>query len=285
MRGVIIKGIGGFYYVSVEGQIYCCSARGRLRYDKIKPMVGDMVEIKVQSAETFEGVIEKILDRRNQFVRPPVANIDQIAVVLAAAQPEPDFFVIDKLLVQAEHEGIDVIICANKTDIADADYIAKVYESAGYKTILLCARDGGGIDNLRRQLGGKTTAFAGNSGVGKSSILNALGLELEVGEVSKIERGKHTTRHSELFSIGDNGLVIDTPGFSLLDVVDVKAESLGDYFREFDGLPPCEFKDCAHVNCGGCSVIDAVERGEIAGTRYDSYVQLYDILKKKKKWE
>lgn len=282
INGVITKGIGGFYYVATDTGLVECSARGRFRKQKIKPYVGDYVNIIVDGAQ---GVIEEILPRKNNLIRPPVSNIDQIVVVIAATMPQPDLFVVDKLILQAEKNGIDAIVCVNKTDLANPEEILKTYQSAGYEAIAVCALDNHGMEPLKKRLQGKITAFAGNSGVGKSSILNALGFSLETGEISRIEHGKHTTRHVELMPFGVGGFVIDTPGFSLLDISDIRAEELAHFYPEFRDLAPCGFLDCAHIGGKGCSVIQAVENGSIASTRYESYVTLYNELKKIKEWE
>ena len=278
--GIIIKGIGGFYYIALpNGLVVECSARGKLRRQKIKPMVGDNVSITIPEGCTKDGAIESISPRCTYLLRPPVANVNQVAVVLATASPLPDLFVIDKLIVQAEKKGIEPIICVNKTDIAEGEDIIKIYKKAGYKVFPLSAAKGEGVRNLSLALDGKITAFAGNSGVGKSSILRELGFDAPVGSVSRIERGKHTTRHVELFPLPNGGFVIDTPGFSLLDLEDISKHELATYFRDFDLKEECAFRDCNHLGSDGCAIVKALEKGHIAASRYESYQKLYNILK------
>lgn len=286
-EGVIVKGIGGFYYVSSGDKVYECRARGKFRKQGIKPMVGDRVKITIDGGSN-EGAVEEIEHRKNSLVRPPVANIECIVIVVAAARPQPDYFMIDKLIVTAEKNKIDVIIAVNKTDIQSADEISYVYSNSGYDVLPVCAYTGDGVEKLKDRIKGKITAFAGNSGVGKSSLLNRFGLELETGDISKIERGKHTTRHVELFEIEGGTYVIDTPGFSILDVSYIECSELKNYFAEFRVFEDkCRFAGCNHFGTKprDCAVAAAVEKGEIAAGRYNSYCQLYDVLKEVKKWE
>ncbi len=282
-RGIITKGIGGFYYVATDdGNVVECRARGKLRKMKVKPYVGDRVNITVVGDQ---GAVEEVLPRKNSLIRPPVANIDRIAVVIAAAMPSPDFFVMDRLITYAEHRGIEVVVCVNKTDLASPDEVISVYESAGYQVIPVCAAEDKGFEPLKQLLSTGVTAFAGNSGVGKSSILNSLGFDLETGSVSRKEHGRHTTRHVELMPFGDGGFVIDTPGFSLLDMTELRASEIPDCFREFKNLESCGFGDCMHLGAKGCSVIKAVEEGKIAPSRYESYKAIYNELKDIKEWQ
>lgn len=287
INGTIIKGIGGFYYVATERGIIQCRARGKLRKAKITPAVGDMAQISIVSENPLEGALEGIGERKSFLVRPPVANIDCVVVVIAAASPAPDYTLADKLTVTAEKAKIEVIIAVNKTDIASPDDAISIYEKAGYKTVRVCAESGGGIDGLKALISGKITALAGNSGVGKSSLLNRLGFDVETGSVSKIERGRHTTRHAELFPLDTGGFVIDTPGFSLLEVNDIKADELKEYFPEFGKCEECRFAGCLHVGAKSkdCAVVRAVSEGEISQTRYNSYTALYDTLKSVKEWD
>lgn len=288
INGVITKGIGGFYYVSTETGIYECRARGKFRKQGIKPMVGDKVKITVVNESPKEGAVDEIEPRSNYLVRPPVANIECIVIVVAATHPQPDFFMIDKLIVTAEKIGIDVVIAVNKTDLQSDNEVRQIYEKSGYDVFALCAATGDGVDKLKTRIKGKITAFAGNSGVGKSSLLNHFGLNLETGDISKIERGKHTTRHVELFETENGTYVMDTPGFSILDISDVDCDELKTLFKEFNKYQDnCRFADCNHFGTKprDCSVAEAVEKGEIPETRYDSYKQLYDTLKEIKKWE
>ena len=287
LTGVITKGIGGFYYVSTERGIVECRARGKMRKQKITPMVGDKVEITIVNEDPFEGALEEISPRTTYLIRPAVANVDTVVIVIAATSPNPDFFMIDKLIVTAEKSDIDVIIAVNKTDLLNPDKIIEMYSSAGYRVTPICASTGEGIEELKKLIQGKITAFAGNSGVGKSSILNCLGFTLETGVVSKIERGKHTTRHIELMPLNGGGFVMDTPVFSLLEITNVKANELKNLFNEFEIYNNnCRFDDCVHI--GGkpkdCAVLSAVEQGLIGDSRYKNYTALYDTLKDIKEW-
>ena len=288
MTGTIVKGIGGFYYVDTERGIVQCRARGKMRREKILPLIGDNVTITIASESPLEGAIDEILPRKNSLIRPPVSNIDVVVIVIATASPAPDFFVIDKLIASAEKVETDIVIAVNKTDLSAADDIIKAYKPAGYTVIPLSAANGSGIDSLKRAISGRTAAFAGNSGVGKSSILNYFGFELETGEVSKIERGRHTTRHVELMAGENGGFVIDTPGFSLLELTSVTAEDLDCLFAEFEQYKnQCSFKNCRHFNVSKteCAVVKAVMDGNIPQSRYDSYCQLYDKLKDVRAWD
>lgn len=284
MRGIIVKGIGGFYYVkTADGCLVECKARGIFRKNGIKPTVGDEVEIENAS-------IDKILERRSYLVRPSVANIDNLIIVIAAANPEPDLLLTDKLTVAALASGITPVICVNKTDLASADEIVKVYEKAGFRVIAVSAAENIGRDELLRITDGKISAFAGLSGVGKSSILNLMtDFDAETGEISRINRGKHTTRHVELFQLNKDTFILDTPGFSSLalsDICDVKANELADYYPEFDDTDgECRFKGCSHINEPDCAVKKLVENGKVANSRYDSYKILYEQLKLIKDWE
>lgn len=280
MTGIIVKGIGGFYYVKdSDGNIEECRARGLFRKENIKPMIGDRVTVE-------NGSLTKIEDRRNFLIRPPVANIDNLVIVVAAASPSPDFTLIDKMLINAEIAEISPIICINKTDLANYDEIENVYTLAGYPVVTVCAGNNEGTDKLSPYLKGKTTAFSGLSGVGKSSILNIITQsKMETGNVSdKIQRGKHTTRHVELIELEIGGFALDTPGFSSLEVEGIKANELWEYFPEFKA-DSCRFKGCSHINEPGCGVKDKLSKGKIAESRYQSYCELYDKLKKIKDWE
>ncbi|MGN1098672.1 MAG: ribosome small subunit-dependent GTPase A [Clostridia bacterium] len=285
--GKIIKGIGGNYYVSTEDGIVLCRARGKLRREELSPIVGDRV--CVLPVGGGEGSIQKIYPRKNFLIRPSVANIDSLVLVCAAAAPDPDFTLIDKLLVIAGSKDIEGVVCINKTDLVSEEQAAEfaaVYEKAGYKTVIACAKEGRGADELIPLISGKTVAFAGLSGVGKSSLLSLItGRELTVGDISKIERGKHTTRHVELIA-AHGGYVFDTPGFSRLEVEGVRADELRMLFPEMARLEgECRFRGCAHISEPGCAVGEALERGEIAPSRYESYKALYNILKDIKEWE
>ena len=287
MQGIIFKGIGGFYYVKAENNlIYECKARGIFRKDKIKPMIGDRVEIEI--IDETHGNIEKIMERTSQLIRPPVSNIDLLVVVIATTNPDPDFYFIDKLLVMAEARGIKPSLCINKTDISSAEKIKEIYKNTGYPVFEACAKENKLPDDLYDYLKGKTTAFAGLSGVGKSSLLNLLVDEdLETGAISdKIQRGKHTTRHVELFELKNGGYVLDTPGFSSFEAEIMTPQELSDYFPEMSEFKNgCRFSGCAHINEPDCIVKNAVKDGFISQSRYESYSKMYDTLKQIKQWE
>ena len=290
MQGKIIKGIAGFYYVHVvHSGIYECKAKGVFRNKKIKPLVGDNVEFEILDEENRIGNIINIYDRENELIRPAVSNISQALVVFAIANPMPNLNLLDRFLVMMERNGIDTIICFNKIDLVDEEEILKlrdIYVKAGYHVMFTSTKENMGIEEVLRVIDGKTTAFAGPSGVGKSSLLNALIPEAnsQTGEISeKIKRGKHTTRHTEIFNVSDDTYLMDTPGFSSLYVNDFEKEELKDYFREFieynDG---CRFTGCVHVNEPDCLVKEAVENGEISQSRYDNYILMYEEIKNKK---
>lgn len=287
MNGIIVKGIGGFYYVkTADGSEYECRVRGIFRKEHITPMIGDYVEIKENGSG--KGSVEKIYERRSSLVRPPVANIDTMILVVAAAEPDPNIFLIDKMLVNAEIADIRPVICINKSDIVCRDDIAKIYRTAGYTVIETSAERGEGIVELRDVLKDKVTAFAGLSGVGKSSLLGIITHEtLETGAVSeKIGRGRHTTRHVELFELPGGGYVLDTPGFSSLEVEGISAGDLWQYFPEMaQAANKCRFRGCSHINEPGCAVKELVENGQMAGSRYESYKEMYNKLKQVKEWE
>ena len=285
MRGRIYKGIGGFYYVSVGNEIVECKARGKFRKEHITPMIGDEVEIEVKNSK---GYIIEIYERKNSLIRPAVANIDLIVVVVAVKDPDPATSVIDKMLVNAEINGIDVVVCINKSDLADTKELEDIYTRAGYKTVCVSATEKDGLSELFAVIRGKTAAFAGVSGVGKSTILSHItGVELETGEVSdKISRGKHTTRHVELFKIDGGGYVLDTPGFSSVEMEDVSAQNIGEYFPEIaEASRKCRFRGCAHIDEPDCAVKSNVSDGLIPQSRYESYKELYEIQRGKKIWK
>ena len=285
--GKIIKGVGGSYLVDTADGLVECSARGKLRRTELIPMVGDRVSVSVGKDNT--GSIDKICPRKNFLIRPPVANIDILLIVCAAASPEPDFTLLDKLLAIASGKDIEGVVCVNKTDLAPgekAGEIADIYKRAGYRTLIACARENTGIDDIIGLIPGKTVAFAGLSGVGKSSLLSLVTeRSLAVGGVSRIERGRHTTRHVELIQ-AHGGYVLDTPGFSRLEVGGIKARDLRLLFPEMARLEgQCRFRGCTHTAEPDCAVIDALEKGDIARSRYDSYKQMYEALKEIKEWE
>ena len=288
-QGVIMKALSGFYYVDLEGRTITCRGRGKLRHEKIKPLVGDRVEITVAPDDT--GTVDAVLPRKNCFSRPAVANVDQMVILAAGVNPITDPFLIDRLTAMAESKGCDVILCFNKCDMDRCDALRTIYEAAGFPTVTLSAMTGEGVDRLRQLLAGKVSVFTGNSGVGKSSLLNALEptFALETGEVSeKLGRGRHTTRHVELFRVA-GGLAADTPGFSSLDAQSLELpgkEDLAHSFREFrEHLDQCRFVGCSHRKEAGCAVLAAVEAGQIAEGRHKSYCRLYDEAQEIKPWE
>ena len=290
MQGKIIKGIAGFYYVYGEDEmLYECKAKGVFRNKKIKPLVGDNVEIEILDEGNRIGNIINIYDRENELIRPAVSNISQALVVFAIANPMPNLNLLDRFLVMMERNEIDTIICFNKIDLVDEEEILKlrdIYVKAGYHVMFTSTKENMGIEEVLRVIDGKTTAFAGPSGVGKSSLLNALIPEAnsQTGEISeKIKRGKHTTRHTEIFNVSDDTYLMDTPGFSSLYVNDFEKEELKNYFREFiEYNNGCRFTGCVHVNEPDCLVKEAVENGGINRSRYDNYILMYEEIKNKK---
>ncbi len=292
MQGKILKGIAGFYYVYVvESGVYECKAKGIFRKDKIKPLVGDNVEIEVLSQENKIGNIVCILPRKNELIRPAVANIDQALVIFAVTEPMPHFNLLDRFLIMMERKEIPVTLCFNKKDIAqepEINELKNIYQSCGYPIIFSSALQEENIDEIKRQLKGKITAVAGPSGVGKSSIINRLqsSIQMETGEISKkIARGKHTTRHSEFIKIDEDTFIMDTPGFSSLYVNDFEKSELKYYFREFEPYEgKCRFQGCDHVHEPGCAVKEALEAGEIHKVRYEDYLEMYKELQEKKRY-
>ena len=285
--GRIIKSLSGFYDVQTDNKVITCRARGHMRRGS-SPLVGDMVEISVEKGK---GMLEKILPRRNSFVRPAVANLDLLVVFAANVNPITEPFLIDRVAAIAGDQEVPVCICVNKCDMDPAEDLASIYRKAGYTVIQTSAETGLGVEELREILSGKFAAFTGNSGVGKSSILNALepGLNLQVGEVSeKLGRGRHTTRHVQLYQVGD-ALIADTPGFSSFDTDQMEVilkENLQYAFPEFGRyLGQCQFRDCSHRAEPGCAVTDALKAGQIGKSRYDSYLRLYEKASQINEWE
>lgn len=291
MKGLIVKGIGGFYYVQTERGLVEARGRGIFRKQGITLCVGDYVDVSLLDEAENKGVIEEIFPRKNQFVRPPIANIDTFIIVFAASSPKPNYPVIDKFLVTAETKEIEAVICINKCDLVsydEAEQIRAIYDKV-YKVILTSSKTGEGIPELKTVLRGKKAAFAGPSGVGKSSLLNMLHPKaaMQTGEISrKTERGRHTTRHVELFSVDGGGSLFDTPGFTSFELDDeIDEADLGQYYREFTQYSSmCRYDDCRHIREPGCAVKKAVQAGEINEMRYRSYVSLCEELKNKKKY-
>lgn len=292
MQGKIIKGIAGFYYVHVAGSgIYECKAKGIFRKENKKPLVGDNVEIDVLDEKDMEGSLVRILPRKNELIRPAVANVDQALVVFAAAKPDPHLNLLDRFLVMMERKEIPAVLCFNKKDIADGPRIADledIYRGCGCRIIFTSAEKKENIRQLKEILEGKTTTVAGPSGVGKSSLINLLQseIQMETGSISeKIERGRHTTRHSELIAIDGDSYIMDTPGFSSLYTNDFEKEELKHYFPEFFPYEgQCRYNGCDHVHEPDCAVKEAVDAGRIHRTRYDSYLDMYEELKAKRRY-
>lgn len=296
IKGKIIKGIAGFYYVKANDTIYECSARGRFRNQEVSLLIGDDVEIEIEHKESLRGTyktasIEKVLPRRNKMVRPPVANVDQAIIVFSVNYPKPNLDLLDRLLILVQEQEIEACICINKVDTdEDEAYrrIEKIYEQVGYTVIPTSATKHRGLDLLNERLKDKTSFFVGNSGVGKSTLLNAVqpSLGLETGALSdKINRGKHTTRHVELMPLEMGGYVLDTPGFSSVSLEHLEAEDLKNYYKEFyDYEGTCKFTGCSHIHEPRCGVKEAVEKGIIHPQRYDGYVATYKQLKDIRRW-
>lgn len=288
MKGIIIKAISGFYYVEAGNQLYECKARGIFRKNGISPLIGDRVEISVADSK---GIVESIESRKNQLLRPPLANLDKLFIVSAFSTPAPNPLIIDRLISIAEHKEIEPIVVFNKSDLGDFDELREVYSTAGFKTFVVSCENGKGFNDMLSSFDGCISAFTGNSGVGKSSILNYLipDLSIETGEVSeKLGRGRHTTRHVELYHVS-NGYIADTPGFSSIDFERCEVilkEDLPDTFREFKPyLGECQFTSCSHITEKGCAVIKAIADGEISQSRHSSYCTIYNEIKGLKSWE
>lgn len=292
MKGKICKGIAGFYYVhDGHSRIYECKAKGIFRNQKIKPLPGDDVEFDILSEEEGEGNITAILPRKNQLIRPAVTNVDQAVVVFALTSPEPNFNLLDRFLISMEQQALPVVICFNKMDLDDAKKTAECearYRDSGCHMVFTSVAQEEGLEEIRELLRSKTSVLAGPSGVGKSSLMNYLQPKaaMETGSVSeKIQRGRHTTRHSELFYLEENTFLMDTPGFTSLNVTGIEAEALHHYFPEF--LPyeeNCRFLDCVHVGEQVCGIKEAISEGRICRGRYENYLQIYQELKDRKKY-
>ena len=292
MQGKIVKGISGFYYVHVvESGIYECKAKGIFRQQKMKPLVGDDVEIDIISEEKKTGNVAAILPRKNALIRPAVANVDQALLIFAAASPNPNFNLLDRFLVMMGRQDVPVILCFNKCDLITEEQkqeIEAIYEVSGCKILFVSAKKELGLKELQEILEGKTTTVAGPSGVGKSSLINLLAPEacMETGEISKkIERGRHTTRHAELIQLKGDGYIMDKTGFSSLYLPEMEKEELQDCYPEFAAFEPyCRFQGCSHISEPDCGVKEALSEGKIHPVRYENYCQLYGELKDRKKY-
>ena len=295
MQGKIIKGIAGFYYVHVEAcGIYECKAKGIFRNKKIKPLVGDNVLIDVIDEDNKKGNISDILERKNELIRPASANIDQAMVIFAVKSPEPNYNLLDRFILMMDYQDVPTVVVFNKTDLVeekDIEELRKIYEKCGCKVIFISAYDNTGIDILMDTLK-DTTILAGPSGVGKSSLTNIIlpdrkeeGEISKTGDVSRIGRGRHTTRHSEIFNVTGSTYICDTPGFTSLNLPELEKEQVRFYFNEFDEYEgTCRFNGCVHINEPDCAVKMAVEKGVISRRRYTSYVELYEEIKNQKKY-
>lgn len=289
LEGIIIKGIGGFYYVEAVGEIYECKARGVFRKSGIKPLAGDRVSITVN--EKAENTIDEIHERKSVLPRPPVANVDRLFIVSSVREPKPVLLIIDRLTALAVNKGIEPIVVFTKNDLADADEYVEIYRKAGIKTFAVSCETNEGVSEIRAELKNHISAFGGNTGVGKSSLLNAIdpSLSLKTGEISdKLGRGRHTTRHSELFKV-EGGYVADTPGFSSFETEEtelIMKDDLPFAFKEFEPyIGQCKFTSCLHMKDKGCRIIQAVEEGEIPVSRHESYCAMMEQAKNIKEWE
>lgn len=290
LQGVIIKALSGFYYVSVADRCYECRARGRFRKTGETPLVGDRVLVLPEGEE--KGVVSDILPRRNSFLRPAVANLDALVILASCSIPVTDPFLIDRMTAIAVRQGVASVICVNKSDLSAPEPLADIYRAAGFPVVCTSAETGAGIEALRELIRGKTVAFTGNSGVGKSAILSRLcpSRRIETGEVSqKLGRGRHTTRHVELYPLGEDSYAADTPGFSSFDLEQMDAISKQELEQLFPDFAPylgqCRFPDCSHRSEPDCGVLAAVSRGEICLSRHKSYLRLYEAAMQIKPWE
>lgn len=290
MTGKIIKGIAGFYYVLADSSVYECKAKGIFRKDKKKPLVGDWVEIEILDMKEMTGNLVSILPRTNELIRPAVANVDQAMVIFALEKPKPNIALLDRFLLMMEWQRVQTIICFNKEDLvrqAEVSSLENVYKSCGYEVLVSSAATEEGVEGMRAKLEGKTTVVAGPSGVGKSSLTNLLQehVQMETGEISqKLKRGKHTTRHSQVIPVNADTFLMDTPGFSSLDTIDVPKEELRFYFPEFGEYEgQCRFNGCLHVDEPDCAVKQGVASGTISASRYENYKMFYKELKEKER--
>lgn len=291
MRGKIIKGIAGFYYVHTSSGLFECKAKGIFRKDGIKPLVGDDVEMEIVDEAGLVGNIVKILPRQNALIRPACANIDQALVIFAIVKPDPNYNLLDRFLISMEKQNLPAVICFNKKDIAtkeEQQELYNAYHGCGYQVLFVSGAMGQGLEEIHSCLYGKTTVVAGPSGVGKSTIINALypQANMETGEISrKIERGRHTTRHAQLFALSDDTFIMDTPGFTSLSLGEMEKEELQGFYPEFAQYEKeCRFGGCAHLSEPVCGVKAALAEGKISRVRYDNYAMLYEELKNRKKY-
>lgn len=291
MRGRIVKGIAGFYYVYAEqAGLFECKAKGIFRKERQKPLIGDLVEIEILNQEEHIGNVTEIYPRKNELIRPQVANIDQALIVFALTKPVPNFLMLDKLLLQYKWQNIPILICFNKEDLvseSEVHLVCGTYQNSGCTVIVTSVKSGKGIGKLQALLDGKTTSVAGPSGVGKSSLINCLQtvVTMETGSISeKADRGKHTTRHSEIIRISECTYITDTPGFSSFELLGLDCEDVADYYEEFTNFKTCRFQPCSHTHEPDCGVKAAVEAGKIDRGRYEGYVQIYKELKKQRRY-
>lgn len=294
-KGKITKGIAGFYYVYVPDKgMYECKAKGIFRKDRVKPLVGDDVSIQMLSEDTRTGNICEILPRKNSLIRPAVANIDQAMVIFAIRKPDVNLNLLDRFLIQMEQQKLNTVICFNKADLEDGDgpdsrEMAEIYKKAGYHTLVISAKSDESMEQVLECLKGRTTTVAGPSGVGKSTLINRLqsGMQMETGSIStKIERGKHTTRHSQMIPICKDTYILDTPGFSSLSIFDMDKEELESHYPEFtDFVKDCKFTGCSHIHEPVCGVKKALQNGMISRERYENYKLIYQELASKKKYQ
>lgn len=290
LEGILMKCVGGFYYVEAADAVYECHARGIFRKQNITPLAGD--KAKITLLPNGKGWLEEIGERRNSLVRPPVANLDNLVIVASITEPEPNTLVIDKMIAIAECSHIEPIIVISKSDLNDTTWMDDIYRNAGFDVYVVSSKSGEGVEDIKKRLNGKLSAFTGNSGVGKSSLLNAIDphFQLQTGEISKkLGRGRHTTRTAELFKLKNGGYIVDTPGFSSIELERMQPmlkEDLPYYFREFiPYLGKCKFTSCSHTKEEGCAILKAVENGEIMRQRHDSYREMYDEIKDIKAWD
>ncbi len=290
-KGRIVKAISGFFYVQSEEEVFSCKGRGILKKNEQTPLVGDLVFFSITDQEQREGILEELVPRNSELTRPPVANVDQLLIVFSYTQPTPNYVLLDRILVTAESQHLQSIICFNKTDLLVkimGSSLMEAYKEMGYTVIETSAITSKGLESLKRALEGRTTALAGSSGVGKSTLINSMfpQFTLETGVISKkIQRGKHTTRHSELHQINSDTWIMDTPGFSSLSITDIDDSELRDYFKDFSVAQlSCRFKTCLHLEEPNCAVKRAVKEGVIHLNRYQNYVNLLDEIRKNRRY-